>query len=60
MDFKKWLFEVGMGGGGVGTGLAPPIQRPIYTAVQDYHGPEGTDPKNQNGKLPPLKKKAKK
>lgn len=60
MDFKRWLAEVGMGGGGVGGGMTPPIQKPEVTALSDYHGREGSDPKNADGKLPPTKTKRKK
>lgn len=65
MRFAKWielrmLKEVGPGGGGVGSGLVPPLQRPDITALQDYHGEENKNPKNQNGKLPPVKKRCKK
>jgi len=57
MDFKSWLVEVGMGGGGVGSGMTPPLQRPDVTAMADYHGKEQTDPRDPNGQLPPVKKK---
>jgi hypothetical protein len=60
MTFKIWLAEVGMGGGGVGSGMPPPLQRPSTTAMKDYHGEEHKDPKNQNGKLPPVKKRKEK
>lgn len=60
MDFRQWLAEVGMGGGGAGSGMTPPLQRPDTAALSDYHGPEGADPRNQNGKLPPTKAKKKK
>jgi len=60
MEFKSWLVEVGMGGGGVGSGMVPPLQKPDTTAMQDHHGEEHKDPKNQNGKLPPVKKRPKK
>lgn len=60
MEFKKWLAEVGMGGGGPGGGMSPPLQRPDLSAMHDYHGDADKDPKNQNGKLPPVKKRAKK
>lgn len=43
-----------MGGGGVGGGMAPPLQKPDISAMQDYHGPDGSDPKNPNGALPPV------
>jgi hypothetical protein len=59
MDFKKWLCEVGMGGGGVGSGMTPPLQRPDMSAMSDYQGPEHKDPKMQDGKLPPTKKRSK-
>lgn len=41
MNFKKWLLEVGMGGGGPGGGLEPPKQNPTHTqgAFADYHQP---------------------
>lgn len=57
MEFKQWLIEVGMGGGGPGSGMTPPLQKPDTSAMADYHGPEGTDPKDQNGKLPPVRRK---
>lgn len=57
MGFKKWLMEAGMGGGGVGSGMVPPLQKPEPTAMADYHGEEHRDPKNQEGRLPPVKKK---
>lgn len=60
MGFKKWLTEVGMGGGGAGGGLTPPLQRPDISAMIDYHGKEHRDPRNQDGKLPPVKKRSKK
>lgn len=49
--------EAGMGGGGVGSGMVPPLQKPEPTAMADYHGEEHRDPKNQEGRLPPVKKK---
>jgi hypothetical protein len=57
MGFRKWLLEVGMGGGGVGSGMVPPLQRPETTAMADYHGDGHRDPTNQYGRLPPAKKK---
>jgi len=60
MEFRRWLLEVGMGGGGVGSGMTPPLQRPDTTAMQDYHGKEDSDPKNPNGALPPVKKRRRK
>lgn len=60
MDFKKWLLEVGMGGGGVGGGTTPELQKPDVGAMGDYHGEEGRDPRNPYGKLPPVKRKRKK
>lgn len=57
MDFKKWLLEVGMGGGGAGSGVEAPLNRPGTEAMADYHGEEGRDPRNQDGKLPPVKKR---
>lgn len=60
MRFKKWLIEVGMGGGGPGGGMTPPLQRPDTPALQDYHGPESKDPRNPNGKLPPTRRRMKK
>lgn len=59
MTFRQWLVEVGMGGGGVGGGLAPPLQKPELTAMADFHGPEGSDPTDQRGSLPPVKRKRK-
>lgn len=56
MGFRKWLAEVGMGGGGVGSGMTPPLQRPDLTAMSDYHGPGHRDPRNPNGKLPPTRR----
>lgn len=60
MEFKKWLAEVGMGGGGVGGGMAPPLQKPETSALADYQGAEHKNAVNQNGKLPPAKKRMKK
>lgn len=57
MGFKKWLAEVGMGGGGPGSGMAPPLQRPDLGAMLDYHGDSDRDPRRQDGKLPPVKRK---
>lgn len=57
MGFRKWLAEVGMGGGGVGSGMTPPLQRPDVTAMADYQGPEQRDPKNPVGKLPPTRRR---
>jgi len=49
MNFKKWLLEVGMGGGGPGGGMEPPRQNPVGStgAFSDYHGQnsEETPPK---------------
>lgn len=61
MNFKKWLFEVGMGGGGVGSGVEPPKQNPtgFSGAFADYHSDESTDSKNPKGLLPIRKKKKK-
>lgn len=65
MNFKTWL-EVGMGGGGPGSGLEPPRQNPIgllsprsIGAYQDYSDDSGRDPANPDGQLPPVKKKIK-
>jgi hypothetical protein len=60
MGFRKWLLEAGMGGGGVGSGMAPPLQRPeaTVTAMADHHGEGHRDPRNQYGKLPPAKKRS--
>lgn len=57
MHFRDWLLEVG-GSGGVGGGLAPPRENPLISAaaLSDYHGPEGSDPRNPQGMLPPVKK----
>jgi hypothetical protein len=60
VNFKKWLIEVGMGGGGAGSGMTPPLQKPFLTAMADYHGKEGSDPSDPNGKLPPTKRKRRK
>jgi hypothetical protein len=60
MEFKRWLAEVGMGGGGPGSGMTPPLQSPGVEALADYQGPEQTDPRNPKGKLPPTKRKIKK
>lgn len=56
IGFRNWL-EVG-GTGGVGGGLTPPVEVPsdVATALGDYHGKEGSDPKNPAGALPPVKK----
>jgi hypothetical protein len=61
MNFKKWLVEVGMGGGGAGGGMEPVKQDPTAMpgAFSDYHSEDQTDPANQNGQLPPVKKKKK-
>jgi hypothetical protein len=60
MEFKRWLLEVG-GNGGSGGGLTPPVENPALRqgAFADYHGPEGVNPGDQNGKLPPIKNKKK-
>lgn len=52
MNFKKWLIEVGMGGGGPGGGMEPPKQNPtsMQGAFADYHGPNSEE-------LPPKKMK---
>lgn len=60
MGFRQWLLEVGMGGGGVGSGMVPPLLRPDPTALVDYQGSEHRDPRNQHGKLPPVKRRRKK
>lgn len=60
MEFRKWLVEVGAGGGGVGSGMTPPLQRPDVTTMADYQGEEHRDPRNQDGKLPPVKRRRKK
>lgn len=59
MGFRQWLLEVGMGGGGVGSGMTPPLQRPEPTAMVDYLGSGHKDPRNQDGRLPPVKTKRK-
>ena len=61
MGFKKWLLEVG-GGGGLGGGITPPLQNPLLNqgAFADYHGETERDPANPDGKLPPVKKNRKK
>lgn len=58
MNFRKWLFEVGVSGG-VGSGINPAIDSPTQYqgAFADYHGEEDKDPRNPNGKLPPVLKK---
>jgi hypothetical protein len=57
MNFKKWLIEVGMGGGGPGGGMEPPSQNPsaIQGAFADYHTDD--DLKNPNDQLPVLSRK---
>ncbi len=62
MNFKKWLIEVGMGGGGPGGGMDPPKQDPTAMpgAFADYHSDDERDPQDQNGQLPPVAKKKKK
>ena len=60
MGFKQWLAEVGMGGGGVGSGMPPPLQRPDTSAMADYQDKSHADPKNPDGKLPPVKPRKKK
>lgn len=60
MGFKKWLLEVGMGGGGPGGGMHPPIQTPDMNAMGDYQGQDHKDPRMQDGKLPPTKRRKKK
>lgn len=57
MNFRSWLAEVGMGGGGVGSGVEPPLQKPDLAAMADYHGKEGSDSRNPDGKLPPVRKR---
>lgn len=57
MEFKKWFIEVGMGGGGPGGGMTPPKSDPTKIGSQgfgDYHGKDGSDPRNPNGQLPPI------
>lgn len=49
-----------MGGGGPGSGLASPLQRPDMSGMADYHGDEGRDPGDQRGRLPPVPKGRKK
>lgn len=63
--FKQWLTEVGMGGGGPGSGMEPPKQDPTKIAqgaFADYHGPKDvqTDPANPHGQLPPTRRRMKK
>lgn len=60
MEFKRWLAEVGGGGGGVGSGMTPPLQRPDMSAMADYQGKDQSDPRNPQGKLPPTKPRKKK
>ena len=62
MNFKKWLIEVGMGGGGPGSGLSPPKQNPtsFSGSFADFHDETHKDPRNSKGQLPPVKKKMKK
>jgi len=63
MNFRKWLFEVGVSGG-VGGGLTPDVERPPADpgAFADFHDANQRDPRNPNGQLPPvpLKKRRKK
>lgn len=61
MQFKRWLTETGTNAG-IGGGLAPSPEIPTdqQGAFADYHGEDGKDPKNPNGKLPPVAAKAKK
>ncbi len=61
INFRKWL-EASGGSGGVGSGIHPPKQKPLLYkgALPDYHSKSGTDPSNQNGKLPPVSKESKK
>ena len=63
MNFKKWL-EVGMGGGGVGSGESPPKQDPVQMVsgnntggFQVWSDESGSDPSDPNGQLPPTKSK---
>lgn len=67
MNFKKWLLEVGAGGGGVGSGMIPPREDPAQIITtsntggfQTYSDDSGSDPSNPDGKLPPTSKKMKK
>lgn len=55
MNFKKWLAEAG-------GGIEPVLQSPTgyQGAFSDFHGKDGSDPKNQDGQLPPVPKKSKK
>lgn len=60
MEFKRWLLEFG-GDGGVGGGLVPPMQNPLSEkgAFSDHYDDSNKDSRNQNGKLPPVKKQKK-
>jgi hypothetical protein len=57
IGFKEWLqlFEVGMGGGGVGSGMEPPLENPKIGAfaLNDLHDPN-------SDQLPPNNKPRKK
>lgn len=61
MGFRDWLFEVGSSGG-VGGGMSPERYDPslFATALQDYHGEESRNPKDDSRVLPPSKKPFKK
>lgn len=58
MGFKEWLklLEGGMGGGGVGSGIEPPLQNPKIGAfaLNDLHGPNSDQipPTKNNNKRP--------
>jgi hypothetical protein len=67
MNFKKWLLEVGMGGGGAGSGMMPPKEDPVQMITgnntggfQVWSDESGSDPADPNGQLPPTTKKIKK
>jgi hypothetical protein len=55
LSFKNWLEIFG--------GHTPPKQDPTQVGslgFSDYHGPQGTDPRNPDAQLPPITKKKKK
>jgi hypothetical protein len=61
LSFRTWMEVMGVNGG-----LAPPKEEPTKVvqghgpcnqAYADFHGPDGADPTNPEGQLPPVKKK---